>query len=139
MPKFSESSEKRLATCHPKLRELFQEVVKGYDCTVLCGFRGQDEQDSAFEKGTSKVKWPESKHNNFPSLAVDVAPYPIDWKDTNRFYHFAGYVRAVAERLGIKVRQGVDWNGNLDFKDESFFDGPHVEIVLDAPNVFKAE
>jgi len=25
-----------------------------------------------------------------PSDAVDVAPYPIDWNDKERFYYFAG-------------------------------------------------
>jgi hypothetical protein len=25
-------------------------------------------------------------------LAVDVAPFPIDWHDLKRFYHFTGYV-----------------------------------------------
>lgn len=131
MPVFSDRSKKALESANPKLRQIFEEVIKTVDCTVICGFRGQDEQDVAFETGKSKKKWPESKHNNFPSLAVDVAPYPIDWSDPKRFYYFAGYVRRVAEGMGIKLRFGGDWNGDFEVKDENFFDLDHFELVED--------
>jgi hypothetical protein len=64
-----------------------------------------------------------------PSRAVDVAPYPIDWNDFKRFYHFAGIVRAVAHQRGVKIRWGGDWDSDFDFKDERFLDLPHFELV----------
>ena len=73
--------------------------------------------------------YPNSKHNKLPSKAVDVAPYPIDWNDPDRFYHFAGYVRGIAEGMGIKIRWGGDWNGNFDLKDQNFYDLPHFELL----------
>lgn len=129
MSSFSESSKQKLSECHPHLQRLFEEVIKHYDCTILCGHRSKDEQDQAFTLGTSKVTWPNSKHNKKPSLAVDVMPYPVNWKDNIRTYHFVGFVLGVAKTLGIKVRSGADWDGDMDFKDQNFFDLPHWELI----------
>lgn len=129
MPAFGKSSRARLETCHPDLQRLFQEVVKTFDCSILCGERGEDEQNQAYYTGKSKLKYPESKHNTSPSIAVDVAPYPIDWDDLGRFYLFAGYVFRVAEELGIKVRYGGDWDGDKRTTDQKFNDLPHWELI----------
>ncbi len=132
MPSFGTRSLKNLNEAHPALQRLFQEVVKNYDCSVIEGHRPQSEQDAAYHSGKSKVKWPNSKHNPSPSLAVDVVPYPVDWNDTDRFYHFAGYVKGVADTLGIKIRYGADWDGDNQFKDQSFHDLPHFELMSDS-------
>ena len=129
MPEFGAKSKERLETCDDKLQQLFNEVVKHYDCTVLCGHRSKSDQDEAVRAGNSKLAWPNSKHNAYPSKAVDVVPFPIDWQDTSRFYHFAGFVLATAIKLGIKVRFGGDWNGDLQFRDEKFKDLPHWELA----------
>ena len=50
---FSETSKVRLSSCHPDLQRLFCEVVVKYDCTILCGFRNEADQNQAFEDGTS--------------------------------------------------------------------------------------
>lgn len=131
MPKLSQSSVERLSTCHSDLRTLFSEVAKVYDFTVTCGNRSEEDQEEAFRTGKTKVHYPNSKHNSFPSQAVDAIPYPVDWKDLNRFYHFAGYVKATADRLGIKLRWGGDWDGDFDFKDQTFNDLPHFELIID--------
>jgi hypothetical protein len=133
MNKFSGKSIERLLSCHTDLQRLFLEVIKNYDCTITCGHRGKDEQDEAVRTGNSKLAWPNSKHNSLPSKAIDVVPFPVDWKDTSRFYHFAGYVLAVANTLGIKIRWGGDWNGDLQFRDEKFKDLPHFELVEEKP------
>lgn len=76
------------------------------------------------------MKWPKSKHNSQPSLAVDVAPYPIDWKDERRFILFAGFVMGIAKAKGINLRWGGDWNGNFRVGDDGkLFDAPHFEMV----------
>jgi hypothetical protein len=31
--------------------------------------------------------------------------------------------------MGINIRCGVDWNGNIDLKDQNFYDLPHYEIM----------
>ena len=134
MSHFSRRSIERLETCHPELEELFREVVLHFDCAVLCGHRGQEEQDEAFYAGRSKLKWPQSKHNQVPSLAVDVAPwYPdpphIRWNDRERFYYFAGVVQGLAISLDIPLRWGGDWDRDTEVKDQSFFDLPHFELM----------
>jgi peptidoglycan LD-endopeptidase CwlK len=126
--KFSKSSQRNLETCHPKLQELFNEVTKSFDCTVICGHRTREQQDLAFTSGKSKTSWPMSKHNQQPSQAVDVCPTPLDWNNRDAFYHFAGFVRATAIHLGIKIRWGGDWDGNFNLKDQNFFDLPHFEL-----------
>lgn len=129
MNKFSLKSQERLNECHPLLQKLFLEVVKHYDCTVICGHRTKEDQDQAFRSGMSKVQWPDSKHNKRPSLAVDIVPYPVDWQDKTRFYHFIGFVMGMAATMGIKLRSGADWDGDFDLKDQNFFDLPHFELA----------
>lgn len=127
--KFSLISQNKLNTCHPDLQTLFNEVIKYYDCSIICGHRNELEQNEAFRTGRSKLKFPNSKHNQVPSLAVDVVPYPVDWNDHKRFYHFAGFVLGLAHTLNIKIRWGGDWDSDLQFKDEKFLDLPHFELV----------
>lgn len=129
MYKFSSKSKAQLLTCHPELQRLFREVIKGYDCTIIQGHRGKEEQDEYFRTGKSKLEWPLSKHNKNPSLGVDVAPYPIDWNDLNRFYHFGGYVKGVADQLDINIRWGGDWDGDNDLNDQTFNDLVHFELM----------
>ena len=129
MTKFSKQSLERLSTAHPNLQVLFREVVEGFDCSILEGHRDQPTQDKYYNDGKSRLKWPEGKHNKVPSQAVDVAPCPIDWDDTARFYYFAGYVKGVADQLGIKIRFGGDWNLNTQVKDETFLDLVHFELI----------
>lgn len=137
MPKFSNASKAKLATCHPDLQLLFNEVIKFFDCRVLEGFRNQADQDKAFEAGNSKLRWPNGKHNRTPSIAVDVAPYPIDWKKRDRFYWFSGFVLGIAEQLKAQgkmthaIRYGGDWNSNYEITDErGLQDLVHFELVV---------
>lgn len=129
MPSFSNTSASRLSTCDERLQRLFSRVVKGFDCSILAGHRGEKEQQEFFKAGRSKVQFPNSKHNSYPSKAVDVAPYPIDWRDRERFHYFAGYVKGVAAEMGIDIRWGGDWNSDTEVKDNSFDDLPHFEVI----------
>lgn len=128
MPTFGKTSLTNLEQAHPDLQRLFKEVVKNYDCSVICGHRTKADQDKAYKEGKSKLKFPLSKHNSLPSKAVDVVPFPIDWRDTNRFYHFAGYVLSTAHQLGITIRWGGDWDKDYNFNEEKFKDLPHFEL-----------
>jgi len=135
MPTFSKRSQERLLSCHGTLIKLFNEVVKYYDCTIISGNRNEEEQNDLYDRGLSRLRYPNSKHNEYPSAAVDVAPYlkwrdpHIDWDDREGFYHFIGYVKGVADQLGIKIRSGADWDMDLDFHDQEFFDLVHFELV----------
>lgn len=130
MPAFSARSLARLATCRPELQRLFKAVVADTDCTIICGHRAKAEQDKARAEGKSKLRWPRSKHNRYPSAAVDAAPWPLPaWDDSEAFIDFAQVVIKKAEELGIKIRYGGDWNGNGRSDDERFLDLVHFELA----------
>jgi hypothetical protein len=134
MPTFSEVSRRRLAECDPRIQAVVNEVIKHFDCVVLCGHRGKADQDAAVASGNSKTPWPRSKHNALPSLAADVAPFdrpsrPVDWDDRERLTFFAGFVLAVARMQGVPLRWGGDWNQDTRVADNSFDDLAHFELV----------
>ena len=130
MPKFRRRSKTNLLSCHPDLIRVFDVVIEHFDCSVLCGHRGETEQDEPYLSipPKTKVQYPNSKHNSKPSMAVDVVPYPIDWSDKERFYYFAGFVKGIAKSMGIDLRWGGDWDSDTEVKDQTFMDLPHFEI-----------
>lgn len=129
MYKFGKKSKERLLTCDPRLQEILNEAIKIVDFSVICGHRTEEEQNRVFRERKSQLKWPQSKHNTYPSLAVDVAPYPIDWNDEVRFAHLIGILRGIAMMKGYELRVGIDWDKDGEIRDHSFLDFPHIEIV----------
>ncbi|MEA1079525.1 hypothetical protein [Marinobacter qingdaonensis] len=135
MPSYSEKSAFRLSTCHPDLQKVFQRVIRVFDHSVLCGHRGKDEQNRFFRQGKSKVRWPNGKHNSVPSMAVDAAPWPIDWHDRERFSLFAGFVIGIAREMyddgeiDHLIRWGGDWDCDTEVTDNGFDDLPHFELI----------
>lgn len=126
MPKFSKTSEARLQTCHPDIVAVCRELIKQYDFSVLEGHRGEKEQNAAYDAGNSHVRYPNSAHNKNPSLAVDIAPYPIDWGNLARFreliYRFDAVAAVLRGRGEIQshFEYGAFW--------PNFKDYPHIEI-----------
>lgn len=96
---------------------------------VIEGHRTEYDQNRYFLEGKSKVTFPNSKHNTMPSKAVDIAPYPIDWKDKERFYELKKIIFEIAEKQGVKLRWGGDWDGDGDTTDQTFHDLVHFEIL----------
>jgi hypothetical protein len=105
-------------------------VVQIMDCTILCGHRDEEAQNKAIAEKASKTPYPQSKHNKYPSHAVDISPWPIpeDW-DPKAFILLAGVVKAEAHHLGLKVRWGGDWDSDDDLTDQKFNDYVHFEIA----------
>lgn len=122
MPIFGKKSLEILSGCHSDIEKVLRQAIKITDFTVLCGYRGEKEQDEAYAKGVSKLRYPNSRHNKVPAEAVDCAPWPVSWekKDEYRFHFMAGVILAVAEMNNIKL----DWGGNW----QSFRDLPHFEL-----------
>lgn len=133
MPSYSAASKTRLATCDPRLQRVFNAVLAlGFDHSILCGERGQQEQHEAFLRGYSKKDYPASEHNKHPSRAVDAQPYPAHvgdrrWQQDCSF--FAGVVVGVAASMGIRIRWGGDWDQDRTTTDENgLVDMPHFEL-----------
>lgn len=120
MPKFSESSLRRLRECDQRLQDVCFEAIKTLDFTVLCGYRGREEQEKAFAEGKSKARFGQSPHNRSPSMAVDLAPWPIDWDNIDRFRELNEVIQEAAKVRGVQVEWGGNW--------KSFKDYPHWEI-----------
>lgn len=114
-----QESKRRLATCDPRLQQLIKAVAARVDAgalaplvtdiSVACGFRGEADQNAAFDRGVSKLRWPKSKHNTSPSLAVDIWPSPVDWKRNDQFEAVRKLVLSVAHDLGIPIHV-ISWD-----------------------------
>ncbi len=144
MNRWSHKSESALLTCDGRIVEICNRALHVMDCTIICGFRNAEAQTEAFRTGHSTKQWGESKHNfreTHPmhmrkpgdpavipwSLAVDVAPYPIDWTDRYRFAHFAGIMIGIAAELGTALVWGGNWDGG-DLEKQKFDDLVHFEL-----------
>ena len=122
MPKFSQRSKDRLATCDKRLQDIMNEAIKEYDFSVLEGHRSLERQYKLYKEGKSQIdgRRKMGKHNYSPSLAVDIVPWPIDWNDIDRFKELAVIIKRIAKEKGIKIVHGGDW--------KSFKDYPHWQI-----------
>lgn len=137
MNKWSTSSKEQYVTIHKDLQVLADVVLQIHDCSLLCGHRGKKPQNEAFYTGRSELKYPESKHNSNPSMAMDLAPYVKgqSYWDREQVLFFAGMVIATAHMLYAdgnmkhKIRFGGDWDSDNNFKEHKFFDGVHFELV----------
>lgn len=125
MPKFGKRSKGNMKGVDSKLQNIFNEVVKDFDCTVTEGVRSQERQNELVAQGKSKTKF--GKH--VLCRAMDVYPYPVDFKDRDRFHYFGGYVKGIAKSQGVKIRWGGDWDGDFETKDNIFDDLCHFELL----------
>ena len=131
MPSFGKTSLVRLGELDSRLQDVLQEVIKHFDFSITCGHRGQAEQDALYDAKPqrTKVRWPNSKHNPKPSLAVDIVPYPVNYTDRERFTYLAGMVMGIAKVKGIGLRWGGDWDKDTELNDNDFDDLPHFELT----------
>lgn len=153
MPAFGRNSSKQLVTLHHDLQIILTELVEVYDISITQGARTVEDQIRNIRNGASKTL--NSRHiprdpstgkydPNAPACAADVIPWqkgvnpwPTDddsrvirEKKKGRLYFMQGRITEIARRHSIKIRQGVDWDGDSDFFDQKFDDLPHVELLL---------
>ena len=129
MYELDQDSLRNLGTCHIELQRLFSEVSKNMRCVVLCGYRDEETQNHMLNEGQTERKFPTSRHNEFPSRAVDVLPLELqNWPSKEKLHYFGGYVHGVADQLGIKL----NWGPYLLYFDEAGTHSPyeHFEIVI---------
>ena len=115
----------RLQVLVTRLRD---EVV---DISLISGHRDREVQNAHFENGVSTVRWPDSKHNRKPSMAVDIQPYPYPDQEP-RLWGALGYLAGrafeIAQQEGFRIRWGGDWDMDGDLTDQDFDDLFHLEI-----------
>ena len=125
MYKFGKRSKQRLKGVNPNLIKILNQIIKIMDVTIIEGLRTKERQAELLTQGKSKTKY--SKH--IVGKAVDLAPYPIDWNDRDRFHYMGGMLRGIANELNINIRWGGDWDSDGETKDNSFDDLVHIELL----------
>jgi peptidoglycan L-alanyl-D-glutamate endopeptidase CwlK len=137
---FGRSSKARLDTCHIDIQTVWHELSNLVNCSVLCGHREEAEQNKAFYDDKSQTQWPDSKHNQIPSMAIDSGQYipkirNVDYQDPKAFAKFAGMVEVISKQLYAKgkithlVRWGGDWDMDGRTVDQTFNDLVHFELI----------
>jgi peptidoglycan L-alanyl-D-glutamate endopeptidase CwlK len=136
---YGDRSRERLETCHPALRAVMTRAleISPFDITIVCGWRGEADQNKAYSEGKSKARWGQSKHNHMKdgkplSLAVDAAPWvngTIPWDDRVSFAVLAGVVFAAAIERGVVIRWGGNWSPSWSPSLNKFPDMPHFELM----------
>ncbi|MGC6475177.1 MAG: M15 family peptidase [Parvibaculales bacterium] len=138
--RYSKNSLTQLKSCHADLQLIFSTLITQMDCSILAGYRDAKSQNKLYEQGFSKCRYPHSRHNSQPAMAVDVAPYRadikggVDWQNTASFAYLAGHARAIAwalktqGRISHELVWGGDWNQNGQMHDENFADLVHFEL-----------
>lgn len=116
--------ESKLNDAHETLRGAFKLIkFKFPDVHISCTYRSKEEQDIAWSQGRSKARWPSSKHNCKPARAMDLFKLRADKVPAWPLEYF----RQIADYL-VEMKAGIFWGGRF----QSFIDGPHFEIPLDA-------
>lgn len=135
MPVLGSASLGRRTQLHPDLQVIADEAIKIFNFAIICGWRGEAEQERAFNEKKSPFHYPDSKHNLRPSMAMDCVPWPVNWKDLEQFIALGAVMMTVTVRLLAegkithKLRWGHDWDqdGILGEKGETDF--PHYELT----------
>ena len=140
--KFGTTSSQRLSNCHKDIITVMNEAIKvsDIDFGIACGYRSVKEQQDLYNQGRNRagvivtyvdgVKM-KSKHNNLPSLAVDIYAY-VDGKatwDEKYLYYLGGVIMLIAKQKNITLRWGGNWDRDATMDDQRFNDLPHFELL----------
>lgn len=126
MPEFSKRSLAQLETCHEHLRLIAEDAIKLFPFIVIEGHRTKERQNQLFREKKTKARFPNSKHNLFPSHAMDLAPVvngKIDWGNIPAFEEMGNKILTVANFYGIELYWGK-WIKDL-------VDYPHFELLIE--------
>ena len=130
-----------LNTCHRDIQTVLHEAIKYVDFSVVFGHRSEALQAELYAKGRDKdgnvVKISEvvtykdgtikrSKHNFYPSKAVDIIPWPSGWKDDKEFFFVSGVVQAIAGQMlkDGRITSSIKWGGRW----KTLVDLPHFQL-----------
>lgn len=140
MNSWSKSSREKLKHAHKDIVVFANAVLEIHDCTVVWTHRTETQQNQLYADKKSTLKYPKSKHNKYPSDAIDLAPYVPElggatWDNEYSLY-FCGLALGVADSLykaGVmqhKIRCGLNWSTDRqkNFKTNKFRDTLHFEL-----------
>ena len=117
---WGKKSREVLSTLAPDLIYLMNKLADVRNVSLISGYRGKTEQNEYYIKGTG-VRYPFSKHNTYPSLAVDVVPWPTQYESIEELDMMLGSIQALSYTLDITIRLGKYFSTRKDY--------PHIELV----------
>jgi peptidoglycan L-alanyl-D-glutamate endopeptidase CwlK len=133
MPRFSETSRRRLLTCDSRLIAVCSDAIQYFDFSVISGHRTIEEQNKLYEIGrrgrpgekiVTNLRGGMSIHNSYPSRAADLAPWlpghGVAWHDETLFHELYGVMLVCAMKRGIDLEWGGKWR--------TFVDRPHFQV-----------
>ena len=133
-------NQKKIKCCDPFLQHLLYEVAKITNLRIIEGLRTVDRQQRLIDEGKSKIS--NARHApHVQGIAVDIIPLDKNrefhgWgegkdevKEVGMFYNLHGIIYTVAKHLIIPIRWGGDWDGDGSFKDQTFDDLVHYEVI----------
>lgn len=141
---FGKLSVANLETCHPDLKLIAEEALKisQVDFGIREGFRTLEKQQEYFETGASQCDGiiKKSKHQAFPSMAMDIRVYVADKPKLTYsviyLSYLGGVITSVARKLLSEgkichsIRWGYNWDSDNEIgTDQTFQDMPHYELV----------
>lgn len=112
----------KVKQAHPTLQEWWGKIKAQFpDAHLSWTFRGEEDQELFFREGKTRARWPNSKHNAEPSLAMDlfqlrtdnVAGWPKPWFEAISFW------------LG-KQNAPIEWGGTW----KTIGDGDHFQLKV---------
>ena len=129
MARFGKKSKQRLKGVDPRIVEVLNQLIKIMDVTIIEGVRSAKTQYKYFLDGKSKLDGTTKKSKHQLGKAVDLAPYPVKWQNSARFYYMGGMIKGIAKEKGIKIRWGGDWDSDGEVLDQTFMDLVHIEVL----------
>ncbi len=122
-------SLQRRGSVRPELQKIADLAIEmsPFDLTFTEGHRNERWQIAFYAQGRTSpgsivtdVQWPHGTHNAVPSNAMHLDPYPINYKDTDKYVLMAGVVWAAAVVLELNdhLRWGRDWDRDFDLTDQ---------------------
>jgi peptidoglycan LD-endopeptidase CwlK len=115
---FGDRSEGLLANLHPALVGVLRLALSydEMDFTVLETLRTMTQEVANVAAGRSQTL--NSKHlpgKDGKARAADCAPWPIEWKDIERFSKLNDLIQRAAKELNVKVVWGGSWKTLQDY------------------------
>lgn len=122
--------EEKLETAHPDLAAWYRTSVKPAhpDAHISWAWRGEQDQERAFEDGKTQLRWPRSPHNHMAdgkpcSYALDL--FEID--DTYQALFRPKFYVQINDENEI-AQLPIQWGG----KWKRLGDGDHFQLLLPA-------
>ncbi len=127
-------SEQNLKGVHPDLVKVVRRAIEisNIDFKVGEGVRTLERQKKLVAEGKSKTL--NSRHipgKDKLGKAVDlwvIKGGTVVW-DQQSYVDLSKFVIQAAKELKVSIRWGGDWDSDGNWKEESFFDGPHYELL----------